>query len=388
MTGLSLETATEHVEVLVSGPDDRVLAHRAEDVAHGHTRRLAALVAEALKEARVRPADLEWVAADLGPGSFTGVRVGLATARALALVSGAECRGASSLAALAHAAGARRAVIVPLVPAGRRDVYAAWFRADARGRVSVLAAAEVGAATLVVERTREVLALVPGARPRFVGPGVAREKAALEAAFPGATEPEWRARGLSAHDLAAAAGSRLGPSAGLPPSGRLEPLYVRPAQAEERVRHRVSARTPITLRPFLVGDIPAVVTIEREVFSDPWPESFFAAEITAAMAYARIAERDGAVAGYSVAWLGMGTGHLGNLAVTPGVRRRGVASVLLDDLLRECHAQEVETLTLEVRVSNDPAQALYRRHGFRLVGLRRRYYRDTGEDALIMEWRS
>jgi tRNA threonylcarbamoyladenosine biosynthesis protein TsaB len=210
MTGLSLETATEHVEVLVSGPDDRVLAHRAEDVAHGHTRRLAALVAEALKEARVRPADLEWVAADLGPGSFTGVRVGLATARALALVSGAECRGASSLAALAHAAGARRAVIVPLVPAGRRDVYAAWFRADARGRVSVLAAAEVGAAALVVERTREVLALVPGARPRFVGPGVAREKAALEAAFPGATEPEWRAGGLSAHDLASAAGSRLG----------------------------------------------------------------------------------------------------------------------------------------------------------------------------------
>jgi ribosomal-protein-alanine N-acetyltransferase len=61
---------------------------------------------------------------------------------------------------------------------------------------------------------------------------------------------------------------------------------------------------------------------------------------------------------------------------------------LLEDLLRECHAQEVETLTLEVRVSNDAAQALYRRHGFRLVGLRRRYYRDTGEDALIMEWRS
>jgi ribosomal-protein-alanine N-acetyltransferase len=213
--------------------------------------------------------------------------------------------------------------------------------------------------------------------------------AALDAAFPGSTEPAWRAGGLSAHDLAAAAGSGLGPSAGLPgASGRLEPLYVRPAQAEERVRHRVSAKTPIVLRPFLVDDIPAVVRVEREVFGDPWPEAFFAAEIQAAMAYACIAERGGALAGYSVAWLGLGTGHLGNLAVVPDTRRRGVASVLLDDLLRESRVREVETLTLEVRVSNDGAQALYRRHGFRLVGLRRRYYRDTGEDALIMEWRS
>src|SRR5262249_17380149 len=149
-------------------------------------------------------------------------------------------------------------------------------------------------------------------------------------------------------------------SAGLPASGRLEPLYGRPAQAEERVRHRVAARTPIVLRAFDLDDIPPVARIERDVFSDPWPAAFFAAEIQAAMAYARIAEREGAIAGYSVAWLGVGTGHLGNLAVVPEARRRGVASVLIDDLLRECRARGVEALTLEVRVSNDAAQWLYR----------------------------
>jgi ribosomal-protein-alanine N-acetyltransferase len=89
-----------------------------------------------------------------------------------------------------------------------------------------------------------------------------------------------------------------------------------------------------------------------------------------------------------MAWLGAGTGHLGNLAVVPGRRRRGVARRLLEDLLSRARAEGAGRLTLEVRVSNFAAQGLYRAHGFRLAGLRRRYYRDTGEDALIMEWRA
>src|SRR5437867_10527822 len=108
----------------------------------------------------------------------------------------------------------------------------------------------------------------------------------------------------------------------------------------------------IVVRPFTPADIPAVAEIERHTFSDSWPESFFASEITAAMAHARIAERGGVLAGYSVAWLGVGSGHLGNLAVVPEERRHGVASTLIDDLQREALALGVETVTLEVRVSN------------------------------------
>jgi ribosomal-protein-alanine N-acetyltransferase len=88
-----------------------------------------------------------------------------------------------------------------------------------------------------------------------------------------------------------------------------------------------------------------------------------------------------------VAWLGAGSGHLGNLAVVPEARRGGVASALVADLLAAARERGVGSLTLEVRATNDAAQALYRGHGFRLAGLRRGYYRDTGEDALVMEWR-
>jgi ribosomal-protein-alanine N-acetyltransferase len=143
----------------------------------------------------------------------------------------------------------------------------------------------------------------------------------------------------------------------------------------------------VTLRPFEDADLPAVCAIELRTFSDPWPASFFAGELRMPLAYARIAERGGRVAGYCVAWLGEGGGHLGNLAVAPEERRKGVARVLVHDLLEEARRRGVESLTLEVRASNDPGQALYRAHGFRLAGLRRGYYRDTGEDALLMEWR-
>jgi ribosomal-protein-alanine N-acetyltransferase len=128
--------------------------------------------------------------------------------------------------------------------------------------------------------------------------------------------------------------------------------------------------------------------IEGLVFTDPWPASFFLGELSQRLVYARVAEREGTLAGYSVAWLGdAAAATSANLAVVPEQRRRGVARVLLEDLFAEADRRRVESLTLEVRVSNFAAQGLYRAHGFRLAGLRRGYYRDSGEDALVMEWR-
>ena len=386
--GIALEAATERVEVAVARADGPMLAVVAETVGHGHTRRLAALAAEALRRAGVRPEALAWVAADLGPGSFTGVRVGLATAQALALASGAAVRGASSLASLALSSGARRALVVPLVPAGRADLYSGFFRADARGGVSLAAAPRVGPLDATLEAAREARAVVGASAVRFVGPGAAREKDALERAFPGSLSPPWRFDGLSAEDLARAALAGAGPAAGLPaPGHEAEPVYVRGAQAEERVRRRAAAAEPLVLRELRRADVPLVAGIEREVFSDPWPETFFLGELAQPLVYARVAERAGRLVGYSVAWLGAGTGHLGNIAVIPGARRLGAGRALLEDLLARASEKGIESLTLEVRVSNFAAQSLYRAHGFHLAGLRRGYYRDTGEDALVMEWR-
>ncbi len=392
--GLVLESATSHVEVAVAREGGGFASHLREEIGHGHTRRLSVLAGEALARAGVKPSQLAWVAADLGPGSFTGVRVGLATAAALSLAGGARRLGASSFASLAHAAGARRALVVPLVPAGRRDLYAGFFRADARGKVALLAAPRVGDLDAVLAAVDEALALLPSAAVRFVGPGAGRERERLEGAFEGSTFPAWRHEGLSAEDLARAATAGLGPAAGLPARpGDLEPLYVRPPQAEERVRHRIEGRTPPRLRPFTEADLPVATALENRVFSDPWPESFFRGEIAQPFAYARVAERavpgsDPAFAGYLLAWLGEEEAHLGNLAVVPEHRRAGVARALVEDLQRAARERGAGSVSLEVRAGNFAAQELYRGLGFRLAGLRRGYYRDTGEDALLMTWRA
>lgn len=392
MSGLVIECATDRAEVAVVDAGGRPRAHRIEAIGHHHTRRITPLVEEALAEANVDPLNLEWVAADLGPGSFTGVRVGLATARALALAAGADVSGASSLAALALGTVARTSLVVPLVPAGRRDVYAGWFRADARGKIAALAAPRVGTVEAALAATDEALPLLGAkARVQFVGPGAARERAALEHHFPGSTRKQWRFDGLSALDLAAAARSERGPAAGLPaPGAPLTPVYVRPAQAEARVRHRARAGGQVRIRPMTPDDLPAVMEIERAVFSDAWTLAFFRGELEQPGVWARIAEwsaGDGTaprLAGYLMAWTGYGEGHIGNLAVVPDLRRHGIASALLEDLDAHARASGVTVLTLEVRASNDAAQALYQAHGFALAGLRRGYYRDSGEDALIL----
>jgi ribosomal-protein-alanine N-acetyltransferase len=313
------------------------------------------------------------------------VRVGLATARALALVSGARMLGASSLAALAHAAGARKALVVPLVGAGRRDLYAGFFRADARGRVRLLASPRVGTPAVLLGAVAEAHGLVPDHAVVIVGPGAARERAPLEAAYPGSTSGAFRHEGLSALDVAAAATLDAGPGAGLPAYGHeAEPVYVRPAQAEEKVRHRITGLTPPLVRPLQPADLPAVDQMEHRLFSDPWPQRFFLDALVAPEAVLRVAERKGAIAGYLVATLQPPLAELQNLATAPEQQRSGVARALMSELLETCHARGVREIGLEVRASNAAAQALYRAHGFRLMGLRRGYYKAPDEDALLM----
>ena len=385
--GLALETATDRVSIAVMGASGPGSSHLEEEhVGHGHTRRLSSLLASALDGAGVRARDLAWIATDLGPGSFTGVRVGLATARALGLSSGARLLGASSLTSLAIAAGGRRTLVVPLVGAGRRDLYAGFYRADAQGRPHLFAAPRVGTPETLLAAVAEAHALVDDHDVRFVGPGAARERERLEQAWPGSTADGFRHEGLSALDLAAAATRDGGPGVGLPlPGHESEPAYVRPAQAEEKVRHQVMGLRPPLVRAFVPADLPAVEELEHRLFTDPWPRSFFLEGLADPHAVLLVAERDGALAGYLVATARPPEAELQNLATAHAHQRGGIARALVEEFMAVCRARGVRLLGLEVRASNAAAQGLYRGLGFRLVGLRRGYYKSPAEDALIME---
>lgn len=144
----------------------------------------------------------------------------------------------------------------------------------------------------------------------------------------------------------------------------------------------------ITIEPMRLRDLDQVIRIERLSFSAPWSKAAFLSELLendrARYLVARVGDQ---VVGYTGMWIILDEGHITNVAVHPHWRNRGVATHLLtalEDLARE---QGVRRMTLEVRKSNVVAHTLYEKLGFRDAGIRRAYYRDNNEDAIIM-WKT
>ena len=145
-------------------------------------------------------------------------------------------------------------------------------------------------------------------------------------------------------------------------------------------------RTPsITIRSLSYSDLPQVIAIERRAFPTPWSLAMFVLELSKPSGVCLAAIEKRRIVGYLICSRYADVWHLMNIAVDPPARRRGVATALLEQMIDR--AGESASYTLEVRPSNPQAISLYERFGFRSAGTRRRYYQDTGEDALIM-WRT
>jgi ribosomal-protein-alanine N-acetyltransferase len=132
------------------------------------------------------------------------------------------------------------------------------------------------------------------------------------------------------------------------------------------------------------ADLPEVLAIERASFTFPWSASFFVQELKVDCARSHLAIIDGVAAGYAIYWLLPREIDIHNLAVAPAYRRRGIARALLQTVIADARRETATRITLEVRKSNDAAQRLYHSLGFLAKGVRKGYYSDDGEDALVM----
>lgn len=141
----------------------------------------------------------------------------------------------------------------------------------------------------------------------------------------------------------------------------------------------------MNIRRMSLDDIPQVLAIDKVSFSLPWPERSFRFEITDNPASrAWVAELDGKIIGMIVAWLLVDEAHIATIAAHPDYRRQGIASKLLIYALQSMQGEGATNSVLEVRESNTAAQEMYRKFGFEESGRRPRYYRDNGEDAILM----
>lgn len=144
------------------------------------------------------------------------------------------------------------------------------------------------------------------------------------------------------------------------------------------------------LRPMSLADLDQVEEIDQLSFQMPWPKDAFLYEIKQnPKSLCWVAEREvpdqaPIVVGTIVVWLVLEEAHIGTLAVRPGYRQEGIAQQLLAKALLEAAQSGAEYALLEVRVSNQAAQNLYKKFGFEVVGLRKGYYQDTREDAVLM----
>jgi ribosomal-protein-alanine N-acetyltransferase len=144
----------------------------------------------------------------------------------------------------------------------------------------------------------------------------------------------------------------------------------------------------ITLEPLVDSHLDDVLRIERELFPAPWTEAMFRQEVEEKwLSRSFVALLDGLIVGYVVSWFLRGEVHVLNLAVAKEYQRRGIARKMLAAILEVAKDENCHLVTLEVRVSNDPAKFLYMSMDFAPVGIRRRYYHDNDEDALVMSKR-
>ena len=142
------------------------------------------------------------------------------------------------------------------------------------------------------------------------------------------------------------------------------------------------------IRNMTAAEVPLVAGLEAVCFNDPWSERSVASELDNQLSLWLVAMEGERLAGYVGSQTVMGETDMMNIAVDPEFRRRGFAGQLVDALVAELKTRQSHCLTLEVRASNEPARALYEKLGFQQVGLRKNYYRNPKEDALILrkEW--
>jgi tRNA threonylcarbamoyl adenosine modification protein YeaZ/ribosomal-protein-alanine acetyltransferase len=339
--------------------------------------------------------DVDVFAVVSGPGSFTGLRVGMAAIQGLALASGKRVIPIPTLEAIASGwiehDSWTPALIVSCLDGQRGDVFVAAWDATERQSIETCPVVIAPEVTRPAEAAGAIAARWPSAPVVMLGDGGERYPDVFRARLSNAqliapVEPI----AASAVTLA----SRRLSQAAAPHA--LKPIYLRRPDAElARARAQAdaaSAPSTPTMPAFKVGlagspeDLSAVEALQQRSFTNAWGAESIKWELEntdVARLYV-MREPGGRLLAYCACWMIFDELHINSLAVEIEWRRKGLARRLLDHVMRDAVRAGARGATLEVRQSNDAARALYEGLGFTVEAVRRDYYQDPREDALIL----
>jgi tRNA threonylcarbamoyl adenosine modification protein YeaZ/ribosomal-protein-alanine acetyltransferase len=317
--------------------DGRVVAQRHAMMDTGHAEALAPMVQALLADAGLRPKDLTRIAVTIGPGTFTGVRIGLSFARGIALALKLPLIGIDSLTATAAPFIGKEAVTIAYRAGASAFSYIARF--DLEGQQTL----EPG---LVAEA--DIAGLVQG---KLIG--------SASGDVP-----------LAAKFIAHAAS--LAPS-DVPP----EPLYLRAPDAKPQAQVKRAAQ--VTVRSYGAEAAPLLATLHASSFDHPWTGQSFVEMLGVPVTEVFVAQTDMEPAGFLLTRMIADETEILTICTAPHLRQRGVGHALLTHFIAQTPASKIH---LEVASDNDAALALYRSLGFTQVGLRKGYYKNA--DAILM----
>lgn len=370
---LAIDTASKACSVSLL-EKDTILLEKISEEERTHSQRLMPMIAELLEEANTTLEQIEGIACNRGPGSFTGVRIGIATAKAFSDVYPMQVAGISALEGLAYNIE-KDGYILSVIDAKHENVYSALYKRE--GKDCFLCQEERA------ETIEEMLArfsIIKNEPVVCVGDGSIVHKEKLQAFFPKAEMASEKEDIQYSSSIAKAALRKWERKEAQEP---LIPRYLRKAQAERGIEQK---EEKVQIERMTMQDLQNIKVNLQQDFDKFWNATIFAEELSNADSCYWVAKQEENIVAFAGYKKIVDEIHIMNIATRVDKRGRKIATQLFQTLIEEAKKQYPTLITLEVNESNIPAIKLYQNAGFIEVGRRKKYYFHR-QDAIIMELR-
>lgn len=354
-----------------------------------HSQTLLPMIDEVVKMTELDLGTIDAIAVAGGPGSFTGLRIGSATAKGLGLALNKPLIHVPTVDGLAYNVFGCEDIICPIMDARRNQVYTGIYTfskkaGEKEGRNLVEPVFQVIKMQMAVSIEELAERLNRYRRPVvFLGDGVPVYENILaeKLTVPYSFAPAYMNRQRAA--VVGTLGIQYYKAGKFETAEEHRPDYLRVSQAE-RERAQREKEAEIIVRELKVEDSAAVAEMEQQIFSDPWSEKSVMETVQQKQSVCFAAEKAGHLLGYLLAYHAADEAEIARIAVQKEARRQGAAGKLMQALEHYCEEHKMEKLLLDVRESNEAARSFYTKNGFVEDGIRQGFYTNPSEDAVLM----
>lgn len=354
-----------------------------------HSQTLLPMIDEVVKMTELDLNTIDAIAVAGGPGSFTGLRIGSATAKGLGFALNKPLIHVPTVDGLAYNVYGCEDIICPIMDARRNQVYTGIYTFSKKagtkeGSNLVEPVFQVIKMQMAVSIEELAERLNRYRRPVvFLGDGVPVYENILaeKLTVPYSFAPAYMNRQRAA--VVGTLGIQYYKAGKFETAEEHRPDYLRVSQAE-RERAQREKEAEIIVRELKVEDSAAVAEMEQQIFSDPWSEKSVMETVQQKQSVCFAAEKAGHLLGYLLVYHAADEAEIARIAVQKEARRQGAAGKLMQALEHYCEEHKMEKLLLDVRESNEVARSFYTKNGFVEDGIRQGFYTNPSEDAVLM----